>query len=203
MNKTRSNLHMLKKIKLTHRCIKCSPFICNQPYRSLFFDPVRFASVQLTSSSPFPLPGVIFAMVNVVTPSHCIMLPSYWAKTMSLPPLHLPITLCLIASSLESKLKHWIRTTAAGYPSRTAQLSPSTIIKKHYFNVGHSPTTQLRLHFTSHLTRAPRHWNSTTVIVPFHHYLTSIIHPYNNIHDDKLTHFLWLPQQLITCNKIF
>jgi hypothetical protein len=60
------------------------------------------------------------------------------SKTSSLASLHLSATLCLVTSPLKPKLKHWIRTTAAGYPPQTTRLPPSTAIKNH-LNFGHSP----------------------------------------------------------------
>jgi hypothetical protein len=97
---------------------------------SLFFSPVRFASTQLASSPPIPFPSVASPLADVITPPHCVTLPSHWVKMSSLPSLHLPATLCSVASPLEPKLKHWIRTTATGYPPRTARLPPSTVIKR-------------------------------------------------------------------------
>jgi hypothetical protein len=77
-------------------------------------------SVQLASSPLFHLPGAAFPLADVITPSHRVTLPFYGAKTTSLPPLHLSVTLQPVASPLEPKPKHLIRTTAAGHPPRTA-----------------------------------------------------------------------------------
>jgi hypothetical protein len=105
---------------------------------SLFFGQVTFKSAQLVSSAPFPFLGAASPQADVITLLHCVTLPSQWAKTTLLPLFHLLAMLCLVASSLDPKLKHWIRTTAAGYPARTAQFPPTTIIKDH-LNLGHSP----------------------------------------------------------------
>jgi hypothetical protein len=79
----------------------------------------------------------------------------------TLPPLRLPATLHPVTSPLEPKLKHWIRTTSAGHPPRTAQLPPSTAIKISSQPLITLLTTQLCLHFASSLARAPRHQSST------------------------------------------
>jgi hypothetical protein len=97
---------------------------------SSFLCPVRFMLAQSTMSPPFPLPGAASPLAIVVTPPHHVTLPPHWAKMSLLPPLHLPATLCSIASPLEPKLMHWNRTTTTGYPPRTAKLSPSTAIKR-------------------------------------------------------------------------
>jgi hypothetical protein len=68
--KTRSHLHMFKK-NLTHRYFKFSSSICtswiNLWIFFLFFGPVRFTSVQLTSSHLFLLPGAATSLTDVVT----------------------------------------------------------------------------------------------------------------------------------------
>jgi hypothetical protein len=122
MNKTRSHLHMFKKIKLIYRCFKFSP--------SISFNPVRFTSVQLTSSPPFLLPGVVSPTGDVITPSCYVMFPFHWTKTSSLSPLHLLATFCPVFFSLEPKLKYWICTITVGYPPWTARLPPSIAIKR-------------------------------------------------------------------------
>jgi hypothetical protein len=146
MNKTRSHLHMFKKFKLIHRCFKSSPSIytswIDRENFLHFFGPVRFASSQLTSSPPFFLLGATSPPANVVTPSRHATLPFYWAKMTSLPPLHLPVMFCPIASPLETKLKHWIRITAAGYPPQNVWLSPFTAIKRSYQSCLLSPSLE-------------------------------------------------------------
>jgi hypothetical protein len=89
------------------------------------------------------------------------MLPSHWAKLNPLPPLHLPATLCPVVSLLEPKLKHQICTIAIGYPPRTTRFPPFTAIKKIISTLATVPTTQLCLHFSSFLSRAPCHHSST------------------------------------------
>jgi hypothetical protein len=59
-----------------------------------------------------------------------VTLPSNRAETSSLPPLHLLIIFHLVTSPFELKLKHWICTTTAGHPPRTAWLPPFTAIKR-------------------------------------------------------------------------
>jgi hypothetical protein len=127
----------------------------------LFFEPVRFMSAQLALSLHFPLLGATSPPADVVTPPRRVTFPFYWAKISSLLPLHLSATLCLIASPLEQKLKHWICTTAACYPLHTIRLSPSITIKKIISTLTTFPTIQPHLHFTSFLARAPRHQSST------------------------------------------
>jgi hypothetical protein len=103
----------------------------NRPYRiSLFFGQVRFASIQLASSPPFPLPGAVSPPINVITPPRRVTLPSYWAKMSSLPPLHLSATLHPVAFPLESKLKHSIHITVIGYSPQTVRLSFCAVIKR-------------------------------------------------------------------------
>jgi hypothetical protein len=65
-----------------------------------FFDPVKFASVQLAVSPSFALPSAASPLIDVVTPSRRVTLHSQGAKMDSLSPLH------LVASTLESKSKH-------------------------------------------------------------------------------------------------
>jgi hypothetical protein len=60
---------------------------------------------------------------------HAVTLPFHGAKTSSLHPFHLLVTLRPVTSHLEPKLKHWIRTIAADHPPQTTRLSPSTAIK--------------------------------------------------------------------------
>jgi hypothetical protein len=124
MNKTISHLYMVffKKVHL---------YQLNRLYEfSLFFGPVRFVSVQLTPSPPFPLLGAASPSADVVMPPCCVTLPSHWAKTSSLPPLHFSATFCPVASPLNPKLKHWICTTAIDYPRWTTRLPSSTAIKR-------------------------------------------------------------------------
>jgi hypothetical protein len=118
-------------------------------------------SAQLILFPPFSLLGVASPSDDVVTPRHRITLPFHWAKMSSLPPLHLPGTLCPITSPLELKLKHWVRTTIAGYPPRTTRIPPSTAIKKIISTLIILPITQSRLYFTFSLDRAPHHRSST------------------------------------------
>jgi hypothetical protein len=75
---------------------------------------------QLTSSPPFPLPGVASppaditapqrhvapAPADVVTPQHRAALPSHEAKMSSLPPLHLLAMLRHVTSPLKPKSKY-------------------------------------------------------------------------------------------------
>jgi hypothetical protein len=127
MNKTRTHLHIFLKIKLIHHCFKYSPSICTSWIDRVdffsFFDPLRFTSTQLMLSPPFPLLGAATPLADVIMLLCHVTLPFHWAKNNSLPSLHLSAMFYLIASPLELKLKHWIRTTVAGYPPRTTQLS--------------------------------------------------------------------------------
>jgi hypothetical protein len=59
------------------------------------------------------------------------------SKMSSLASFYLSAMLRPVVSSLKPKLKHWIHTTAAGHPSRTARLPPFTTIKNH-LNLGYS-----------------------------------------------------------------
>jgi hypothetical protein len=131
MNKIRSHFHIFLKIYiLTHRCFKYSPSICSSWIDHVFFYWVRFTSAQLTSSPHFSLIGVASPPADVVTPPRQVTLPSHRVKMSSLPPLHLSVTFRPVASPLEPKPKHLIRTTAAGHPPRTAWLPPFTAIKR-------------------------------------------------------------------------
>jgi hypothetical protein len=78
---------------------------------------------------PFLLPGAGSPLIDVVTPPRHVTLPSYGVKTSSLPPLHVLEMFRPVTSPLEPKLKHWIRTTAAGDSPQIAELPPSTTIK--------------------------------------------------------------------------
>jgi hypothetical protein len=121
------------KLDLTYTCLKKLLIVAlNLHYPQLnrtrefssFFRPVRFMSVQPTSSPPFPLPAVASPPVDVGTPPRHVTLPSHGVKTTSLPPLH------PVVSPLESKSKHWIHTTVIGHPPWTTRLPPSTVIKR-------------------------------------------------------------------------
>jgi hypothetical protein len=114
---------------------------------------VRFVSAQLASSPPFPLYGADSPPADVVTPLRRVTLHSHRAKTNSLHPLHLLATLCPVASTLESKPKHWFYTTATSHSPQTAQLTPSTAIKNsshpwslspplNHVSILHSPYSQ-------------------------------------------------------------
>jgi hypothetical protein len=130
------------------------PFVPPESTAWIFFIfwPVRFTSVQLVSSPPFPIPSAASPLADVVTPPRRVTLPSYSAKMSSLPLLHLLTKLCPIASPLEPKLKHWIRSTVVGYPLWTAWLPPSTTVKRSSISTLVTlPTTQLHLHFASSL----------------------------------------------------
>jgi hypothetical protein len=119
------------------------------------------------SSTPFSLLGASSPIADVATPSHRITLPSYGAKTSSLPPLHLPATLHLVASPLELKPKHWICTTTVGHPLCITQLPPSTTIK-----MSSQPwSLSLSLNYVS-LARAPHHQSS----IHRHHSLSPSSH---------------------------
>jgi hypothetical protein len=71
-----------------------------------FFGSVKFASVQLVLSPPFPIPGAAYPLADVATPLRRAMLPSHRANTSSLPLLYLSAMLHPIASPLELKPKH-------------------------------------------------------------------------------------------------
>jgi hypothetical protein len=168
---------------------------------SLFFSPVRFASVKLAFSPPFLLPGAASPLANIITPLRRITLPSHWVKMSSLPLLHLLITLYLVVSPLKSKLKHWIYTTAICYPSWTVWLISSTAIKRSSIStLATLLTTQLCLYFVSYLTKLKHHViiALTTVVVPFYCYLMPIIPPHNDTYGDKVDDPLSLFKQLIS-----
>jgi hypothetical protein len=69
------------------------------------FDPVRFVSGKLASSSNFFVPGAASPPANIIAPPRHVMLPSHGAKMSSLHPLHLLTTFHPITSSLEPKPK--------------------------------------------------------------------------------------------------
>jgi hypothetical protein len=76
----------------------------NQPRDFLlFFDPIRFISVQLSLSTLFSLPDATSHLTNIVTPLRCVTLPSHKAKMNALSLFHLPATLHPIVSPLEPK----------------------------------------------------------------------------------------------------
>jgi hypothetical protein len=74
---------------------------------SFIFNPVKFASAQLTLYlSPFPVSGVGSLPANItMLPWHVTLL-SHGAKMRSLSPLHLSETLHHVVSPLEPKLKY-------------------------------------------------------------------------------------------------
>jgi hypothetical protein len=132
MNKTKSYLHIFFN-KLTHCYFKSSISTYSSWIDCVnffsFFDSVRFASAQLTSSPLFPLPGVVSPSIDVITQLCRVTIPSHRAKMSSLSLLHLVTTLRPVASPLKPKMKYWICTTTAGHPPRTVRLLPSTAIK--------------------------------------------------------------------------
>jgi hypothetical protein len=62
----------------------------------------------LASSPPFPLIGVTYPPSDIVTSPRHVTLPSHRAKMSSLPLLHLPTTLCPVASPFKPKPKHYM-----------------------------------------------------------------------------------------------
>jgi hypothetical protein len=110
----------------------------NRPYGfSSFFGLVRFTSVQLTSSPPFPLPGVTSPTFDVVTPSRRVTLPFYWVKMSSLPPPHLLVMLLSRCHPTQVK----IEALNLHYRRRAPSLDRLTLIlyhyKKGYLNLDH------------------------------------------------------------------
>jgi hypothetical protein len=89
-------------------------------------------------SSLSPLTGATSPPTDDAASLHRVMLPSYGAKTRSLPPLHLLLTLHPVAISFEAKLKYLIRTTDTGNPPQVVGLTPSITIKKYHINLSHS-----------------------------------------------------------------
>jgi hypothetical protein len=114
------------------------------------------------------------------------------SKMSSLASFYLSAMLCPVVSSLKSKLKHWIHTTAAGHPSRTARLPPFTTIKKSSQSWSLSPSLN-RVSILPppepehHFTGAP-----PTIVIPFPHCPTPNVHSHNDIDSDKLSNSLSL-----------
>jgi hypothetical protein len=103
MNKIRSHLYMLKnKLLIIALNIYCL-FVAVESTACIF---IRFALAQLSSSTPYSLPGAASPLTDVATPLRCVTLLSYRAKTSSLSPLHLSTMLHPIASPLEPKPKY-------------------------------------------------------------------------------------------------
>jgi hypothetical protein len=161
---------------------------------SLFFSPVGFTSAKLALSPPFSLPGAASPTADVVRPPCHVALPFHWAKTSSLPPLHLSAMICPIASPLKPKLKHWICITATGYPPRTTWLSPSSTIKKIILSLTTLPNTQLRLYFASSLAGAPSHRSSTR----HHRSLSPLSHTH---HPSAQRHPQWRTSRLSIASR--
>jgi hypothetical protein len=67
-------------------------------------------------SSLSPRTGATSPPTDDVASLHHVMLPSYGAKTRSLPPLHLLLTLRPVATHFELKLKYLIRTIDTDHP---------------------------------------------------------------------------------------
>jgi hypothetical protein len=190
MRKTKLDITCIcfKRNKLTHHCFKSLLSIyrnwINHVY-FLYFLP--FASVQLTSP-----------LADIATPPRHVMLPFHRVKISSLPSVHLLAKLRPVASPLKPKMKHWICTTTAGHPPRTAQLPPSTAIKGH-LKLGHSPHHLTMSSFcllpsqstTSSELHLPPSLSFTVVPHMF------IVPSYNDTHGDELAEPLSLPEQLI------
>jgi hypothetical protein len=97
---------------------------------------------------------------RVTLPRH-VTLASHWTKMSLLPPLHLSVTLCRVASPLEQKLKYWIYNTATGYPSPDRPTPTIYRYKKIILTLDIPPITQPHHYFAFSLVRAPRHRSST------------------------------------------
>jgi hypothetical protein len=106
------------------------PFVAAESTTWIFFifQPSKICVSPGVVSSLSPL-CTVSPPADIATPPCHVTLPSYGAKTSLLPLLHLPVTLCLVASSLKPKLKHWMHTTTIGHPPRTTQFSSFTVIK--------------------------------------------------------------------------
>jgi hypothetical protein len=112
-------------------CFKFLPSICSSwidhVYFLYFFGSVRFTSAQLASSPPFPLPDG--ALLRPTSPFVASCHTSFTWSQDELAASALSSDNALSCRfPLEPKLKHWIRTTAAGHPPHTVWLSPSTAI---------------------------------------------------------------------------
>jgi hypothetical protein len=116
----------------------------------LFFGSVRFRSAQLTSSHPFFLSSATPPSGDVATPPLRVTLLYHGAKMSSLSLLHLLTTFHPVASpqtEIKALNPHYHRrSTFSDRPTPTL----ATLI-----------ITQLRLHFTSSLSKTPCHQSST------------------------------------------
>jgi hypothetical protein len=133
-------------------------------------------------------------------PSRCVTLPSHGDKMSSLHPLHFLAMLHPVTSPLESKLKHWICTTAVGNPPQTARHPPSIVIKRSSQPWPLSPPLN-RVSMLPppepkhHAIRAP-----PAAVNIFHRYLTPIVSLHNDTHDDDLADPLFrFPTSFLVC----
>jgi hypothetical protein len=121
---------------------------------------VRFASVQLASSSPFLIPGAASPPADVITPPRRITHPSHGVKTRSLPPLHI---LIMLRRHLSSRAK--IEALNLHYRRRSPSLYRPSLTFHCYKNIISTLATliitQPHLHFASSLAIAPRHRSFT------------------------------------------
>jgi hypothetical protein len=107
-----------------------------------FFDLVRFAWAQLTSSPPFFLPGGTSPLANTVIPPRCVTLPSHGAKTSS---LHLAASASSFGNTSFCRLPSRAKTEAMNpYHHRQPPCTyhPTSTIhcyKKVHINLNHSP----------------------------------------------------------------
>jgi hypothetical protein len=145
----------------------------NQPRKfSSFFNPVRFTSIQLSSSHPFSLLGAASPLADIIKQSHRVTLPSHWVKINLLPPFHLfgNALSCCLPSWVETEalyLHDWRRLTSLNCLTPTLHC-----YKKIISTLITLPTTQSRLHFTSFLARALHHRSSFCC----HHFLSPLSH---------------------------
>jgi hypothetical protein len=125
--------YVFKKIKLIYCCFKSSSSICSNwidRVDFLYFLPSKIDVIPTSIVSSFLLLGAASSPTDVATPLCRVMLLSHGGKMSSLHLLHLPVMLQPIASPLELKSKHWIRTTTTGYLPQAARLPPTTSIKR-------------------------------------------------------------------------
>jgi hypothetical protein len=151
---------------------------------SLFFDLVRFASIQPALSPPFLLPGVTSPPVDLVMLHHASF---PWSQD------QLTNYTSSFGNASSRRLPSWVKIEALNLHHHRQPPSPNRptltlhCYKKVISTLITLSITQSRLHFTSTLAKAP-----PVIVVLFHHRHMSIVPPHNDTHDDELAETLSL-----------
>jgi hypothetical protein len=140
-------------LKVTFRCFKCLPSICISWINCVIFFifcAVRLTSAQLPLSPLFFLIGAASPTADIITPSHCVMLPSFL-----LSKDELTASASSFGNGLSHRLPSWAKTKTlhlhnhCKLPFSDRPTRSLYCYKKIISILVILPTTQSRLYFTS------------------------------------------------------